>query len=83
MNTLTILLTEEQLESLADRIAKKIDPQQKKPLTVAEASRALGIAQSTITLHVRAGVIKKVPDCGKQVLIPRTEIERLQKGVTR
>ncbi len=83
MNTLTITLSDEQLEDLADRIAKKIDPQQRRPFTVAEASRALGIAQSTITLHVRAGSIKKVPDCGKRVLIPRVEIERLQKGAAR
>lgn len=80
MNTLTIILTEVQLEDLAKRIADKLSPTNRQPLNTLQASKALGLAPSTIALRVRAGQIKRVPETGKKILIPISEIERLQNG---
>lgn len=80
MNTLTVLLTEEQLEELATRIADKLSPANRQPLNVPKAAEALGLAPSTITLRVRSGEIQRVPHTGRRILIPRAEIERIQNG---
>jgi len=47
---------------------------------VAQAEKALGLSRKTIETRDQAGVIRKVPDLGKRILIPRCEIERLQEG---
>lgn len=83
MNTLTVLLTEQQLEDLATRIANKLAPANRQPLSVAKAAEALGVSRWVVESQVHAGSIARVPDTGRRILIPRAEIERLQKGEVR
>ncbi|MBK1883639.1 helix-turn-helix domain-containing protein [Luteolibacter pohnpeiensis] len=79
-NGLQVILTEEQLERLAEIISNRLNPDSKQPLTVAQAAKALGTSRSTIEKRVHAGVIRCVPEMGRRILIPKVEIERLQEG---
>ncbi len=76
---LEVRLTEEQLDSLAERVAMKIakaGPHCDAPLSVKQAAKALGLSSDTIRSRVKAGMIRTVPDIGI-TRIPKTEIDRL------
>lgn len=73
-NTLTVLLTEEQLDALADKVAHRI----KVPcetLTMAEAAEMIGISPITLRRRVQAGLIKPISGLG-MMRVTRTELER-------
>lgn len=79
MSHLVVHFDEAQLDDLADRIAKRIGgPLTNKPFSLKEAGIALGVSSETIRLRVESGRIAKIPGMGRRVLIPRSEIERLQ-----
>lgn len=79
---LMVLLTDAQLELLADKIAKRMGaPMSNKPYNLREAALALGgMSTEALRQRVHAGLIAKVPGMGKRILIPRAEIARLQEG---
>jgi len=77
--TLSLTLTADQLDQLAERVAAKLNRTSGKPLTVPQAAAKLGIGASTIRRRVESGDIARVPKSatGERVLIPQAEIERL------
>jgi excisionase family DNA binding protein len=78
--TLQVVLTEEQLEEIARRVAEMNGPSRAgAPLTVSAAAAALGVSKPTLYRRITAGEIRTVPDLGR-TLVPRSEIERLQEG---
>ena len=82
--TITIQLTDEQVDALADRIAARITPRitpraDDKPLTVKEAADRLGVSTSTINRRLAAGTIPTVPGLGRS-LIPASAIAELLGG---
>lgn len=81
MSHLIVHLDEGQLDDLADRIAKRVGaPMANKPYSLKEAGLALGVSSETIRLRVKAGLIATVPGMGSRILIPRTEMTRLQEA---
>ena len=77
--SITITLTDEQLDEIANRVAAKLGKFTEDPLTKQEAARALRVSVKTIERRIEAGVIRTVPDIGV-VRIPVPEIERLRRG---
>ena len=78
---MTLELTEEQLDKLADAVAERLRKRQakafEKPLTVTEFAQASKLSTSQIYRWVEAGKLRRVPGLGK-VLIPTSELERFQ-----
>lgn len=76
---LTLTLTDDQLDAIADRVATKLSKTLGRPLTVPEAAARLGLCSRTIRRRVECGDIARVPLCGSgaRVLIPESEIARL------
>lgn len=78
--TITIQLTDEQVDALADRIAERITPRAAdRPLTVREAADRLGVSTSTINRRLAPGTIPTVPGLGRS-LIPASVIADLLGG---
>lgn len=76
--TLTLELTPEQIDALADAVAAKLGGKTKggDALTVAEAAKRLGVSIDTIYRRVEAGTIPKIPNLGV-IRIPAAAIDRL------
>jgi DNA-binding GntR family transcriptional regulator len=76
--TLTLTLTPEQLDQLAERVAAKMAPPVSgRPLSLNEAARELGVSRETIRLAVHAGKVKRVPNI-TAIRIPAAEIQRMK-----
>jgi excisionase family DNA binding protein len=75
----SLTLTDDQLDAIAERVAAKVGRKSDRPLTVNEAAERLGLCGRTVRRRVEAGEIARVPLCGAgaRVLIPAAEIERL------
>lgn len=76
--TLQVILGDDQLEELAERIYRKIAKAQtcNKPLTVAEAATALNISYDTANRRIAAGIIRTVPGIGCR-RVSQSEIRRI------
>ena len=76
---LTLTLTDDQLDAIAERVAEKISKTGGRPLTVTQAAAKLGLCTRTVRRRIEAGDIARVPLCGagSRVLIPAAEIARL------
>lgn len=76
---LTLTLTDDQIDAIAERVAAKIRKTVNKPVTVPEAAARLGVCARTIRRRVECGDIARVPltGSGARVLIPAAEIARL------
>jgi excisionase family DNA binding protein len=76
---LTLTLTDDQLDAIAQRVASKLSKTSGRPLTVPQAAAKLGLCSRTVRRRVEAGDIARVPLCGagSRVLIPESEIARL------
>lgn len=78
--TITLTLTDAQLDELAARIAAKMAPPVSgRPLSLSEAARELGVSRETIRLAVHAGRVKRVPNI-TAIRIPAAEIQRMKQG---
>jgi len=75
---ITIQVTPELFTAIVDAVAAKIEgPAPRRPYTVKQAAKLTGIHYDTVYRNVEAGTIRKVPDIGRKILIPASEIDRL------
>jgi len=77
--TLSLTLTPEQLDEIAERVAVKLGKVAENPLSIADFARLSGKSWPTIKKWVDAGVILKSPIPG-DVRIPYAELERYRAG---
>lgn len=79
---LVIEFTPEQIAQIALEAAKIVAANRQlpqRPLTMKEYADAVGISVCTVWRRVEAGLIEKVPNTGKRVLIKYSELERALK----
>lgn len=77
--TITLQLTSDQLDALADVVARKLvgsAGESKDALTVGEAAHRLGVSKLTIYRRTKAGLIPTIPNLGV-TRIPAAAIDRL------
>lgn len=77
--TLTLQLTPEQIDALADVVARKLGvsaEKSKDALTVGEAAKRLGVSKLTIYRRTKSGLIPTIPNLGV-TRIPAAAIDRL------
>lgn len=74
----TLTLTEDQLEELADRVARKMGKVTGNPLTVAEFAKAIKRDESYVRRLIYAGTILKSKAPG-QTIIPASELDRYRR----
>ena len=74
--TLEVKLSDEQLDLLADRIAKKLRNAETSTYSVAEAAAVLGVCSKTVARRVEAGSIPRIPSI-RPTRIPADFIDRL------
>ncbi len=62
--TLTIQLTDEQLEQLTEALVAKIGPAvgKRDGYSAAEAAQRLGVSKATVTRRIAAGLIPTIPN---------------------
>lgn len=78
-----ILLTDDQIDLIAERIAAKLKREEKRTYTLQEAADVLSISRNTAKRLLYSGVIKRLPGTAKPI-IPATEIDKLlSHGLTR
>ena len=80
MNAVTIL-TPEQLEDLVERAVSKAlarAPTERKPVTVPEAARELGVSTRTLRRRIKAGEMPVVR-VGRAVRVDLAELRRSQE----
>lgn len=77
--TLTIELTDAQLDQIAELVALKMGKASLNPLTVTAFARAVGKSSATISRLVKAGIIVKSRVPG-DTQIPYSELERYRAG---
>ena len=75
---LTLTLTDEQMATLADAVAKRLGRVETKRAahTVTETATLLGCSRDTVERRIKAGVIPTVPGMGR-VLVPARYFETL------
>ena len=71
-----ILLTDDQIDLIAERIAAKLQRQDKLTYTVKEAASALNLSTSTVRRMLDAGQLSRLKGTAKPI-IPAHEIQRL------
>ena len=76
---LTLELTDEQLDAIAELAARKLGKVTENPLTISEFAVAVKESRSTINNKVRAGIIQKSKNPGV-TRIPHSELERYRNG---
>lgn len=72
------MMTEAEIELLAEKIAAKLQKAEKKTYTLAEAATALSMSTRTVRRYMEAGLISRIPGTAKPI-IPASEIEKLLK----
>lgn len=73
--TVTIHLTDEQVEAIAAMVAQKLRPG-KLPLSTKEAGQRLGVSRDTVKRRVQAGIYPRVKGLS-QIRIPAAFIDQL------
>lgn len=71
-----ILLTDDQIDMIAERIAAKLKREEKKTYTLKEAAAALNLNPRTVRRLLDDGVLRRIPGTSKPI-IPASEIEKL------
>lgn len=71
-----ILLTDDQIDLIAERIAAKLKREEKKTYTLKEAAVALNLSVWTIRRFVEDGRLKRLPGTAKMIF-PASEIDKL------
>jgi excisionase family DNA binding protein len=71
-----ILLTDDQIDMIAERIAAKLRVAEKKTYTLKEAAEALNLSVWTVRRFVDDGRIKRLPGTARMIF-PSTEIDKL------
>jgi excisionase family DNA binding protein len=82
--TLTLELTPDQLDALADIVARKLGVSAEKSedaLTVGEAAKRLKVSKLTIYRRTKSGLIPTIPNLGV-IRIPATAIDQLTRRQT-
>lgn len=76
--SLSVTLTPEQLNELAENIAARLARKEAKTAayTIAEACELLKISYSTMNIRIKAGLIRLIPSIGAR-RIAQSEIDRL------
>jgi len=77
---MTITLTDEQLDVLADKLAERQArrrPSFQGPLSVSEFARLTGLSEPSVYRQVHAGQVRRVQGLAK-ILIPAAELERFR-----
>lgn len=75
--TVTIHLTDDQVQTIAALVAEKLRPG-KTALSTAEAAERLGVHRDTVKRRVQAGIYPKVQGLGgRKIRIPAAFIDRL------
>ena len=77
-----IELTDEELDELAllveARILRKRKKLNERPLTVSEFATASSLSTSQVYRWEKAGKLTKIPNLGKKVLFPASELQKFQ-----
>lgn len=79
------VLTPEQLEDIVERAVSKAlarAPVERKPISVPEAARELGVSTRTMRRRIAAGEIPVVR-VGRAIRVDLAEMRRAQEGATR
>lgn len=79
MSTLRILLSEQQLEQLADRISHNLmasKPTENASYSISEVADKLGVSARTIQRRVEAGIYKRISNIS-QIRISHSELTRI------
>ena len=77
---LTLTLADEQLDAIADRVAKRMGKAPSgNPLTVSQFAKAVNRSWPYIKNRVDAGIILKLDQPGP-TMIPHAELERYRNG---
>ena len=76
MNSLTVILTSEQLDDLADRIAARLRSSRHDTLSISEAAGVLGVSIETIRRRVKDGTITPIKGTSR-IRFTREEIDKL------
>jgi hypothetical protein len=71
-----ILLTDDQIDLIAERIAAKLKREEKKTYTLKEAAAALNLNPRTVRRMKDDGRLSKIPGTAK-LIFPATEIDKL------
>jgi excisionase family DNA binding protein len=71
-----ILLTEDQINLLAERIAAKLKREEKKTYTLKEAAAALNLNERSVRRMIDDGRLRRLAGTAKPI-IPATEIDKL------
>lgn len=71
-----MILTDEQIDRLAERIAAKLQQGEKKTYTLKEAAAALNVSLSTARRMMDDGRLKRIPGTCKPI-IPASELDKL------
>lgn len=71
-----ILLTDDQIDLIAERIAAKLKREEKKTYTLKEAAEALNVSLSTARRFMDDGRLRRIPGTAKPI-IPASEIDKL------
>jgi hypothetical protein len=74
--TLEVILSEKQLDLLADKIAKKMRNAEASTYSIAEAAAVLGVCSKTVARRVEAGILPHLPNI-RPIRIPAESIDRL------
>lgn len=71
-----ILLTDDQIDLLAERIAAKLRVAEKKTYTLKEAAAALNVSTCTARRLLDDGILQRIPGTSKPI-IPATSLDKL------
>jgi excisionase family DNA binding protein len=71
-----ILLTEDQIDMIAERIAAKLERHQQATYTPKQAAAELQVCERTVRRMIEAGQIKRIPGTNR-VIVPASEITKL------
>ena len=71
-----ILLTDDQIDMIAERIAAKLRVAEKKTYTLKEAAKALNLSESTVRRLLDDGKLRRIAGTSKPI-IPAHEINKL------
>lgn len=71
-----ILLTDDQIDLIAERIAAKLRLAEKKTYTLKEAAAALHLSERTTRRLIDDGRLQRIPGTAKPI-IPATSLEKL------
>lgn len=71
-----ILLTDDQIDLIAERIAAKLKREEKKTYTLKEAAKALNLNERTVRRMKDDGRLRPIPGTAK-LIFPAAELDKL------